>query len=94
MSNNDRKQKPAHTIKCGPIEAAIWENDGKEGAFFTFTLGRFYKDRNDEWQTSDSFGARNELDAIQAVQQATSWIRSQEGRAAVSLEPTDEQTAA
>ena len=78
MSKTNPK-KPVHRVKAGPIEVSIWENDSREGTFFSMTLGRFYKDKQDKWQTADSFGVRNELNILDAVQEACAWARSQEG---------------
>ena len=74
------KTKPVHEVRMGRVRAAIWENDTKNGSMHNVTLTRLYKDDNDEWQDSTSFG-RDDLPLLAKVaDQAHSWIFSQNGR--------------
>lgn len=55
MENNAPEKK----FSTGAISATIWKNlgkskIGKEVEFRTITLQRRYKDKNDQWQTSNS----------------------------------------
>ena len=36
-------KKPNHTLRRGNLEAAIWSNDGKNGAFYRVTFSRRYQ---------------------------------------------------
>ncbi len=64
---------PVARIKIGGVSAAIFRNEGEEGAFHTATIERSYKD-GDEWKTTNSFGTKN-LAALSAVsQQATAKV--------------------
>ena len=46
---------PASKVKIFPISAAIWRNEGSNGAFYSATFERSYKDAQGNWKSSDSF---------------------------------------
>jgi hypothetical protein len=60
-------------VKAGSIRAAIWENDGREGVFYTFTLERLYK-AADGWKSTDSFSHRDAANLSAAAAMASAWI--------------------
>src|SRR5271154_4326456 len=70
------KQRPAHEIRLGRIRAAIWENQGENGAWYNVTLSRNYKD-GDEWKSSASFGRDELLTVAKVADLANSWIHEQ-----------------
>ena len=49
-------RKPADKFHEGPVHVSIWENDGPKGAFRTASFEIRYK-KQDQWQTSHSYGA-------------------------------------
>ena len=49
-------KKPVHELRMGRIRAAIWENETKNGTVHNVTVSRLYKDDNDKWSDSTSFG--------------------------------------
>ncbi len=57
---NDKKQ-PEKKFRAGGITATIWQNnvakDGKETSFNTVNLERSYKDKEGNWQSTNSFRA-------------------------------------
>ena len=68
------QQLPVARFKAGEVSSALWENQVQvKGATVTMlkaTVQRRYKDRNGEWQSSQSFG-RNEIPlAIHCLQKA------------------------
>lgn len=68
------QQLPVARFKAGEVSSALWENQVQvKGATVTMlkaTVQRRYKDRNGEWQSSQSFG-RNEIPlAIHCLQNA------------------------
>ena len=66
--------KPVHEIRMGRIKAAIWENETQNGTRHNVTVQRIYKDEQQEWQSSDSFG-RDDLPLLaKVVDQAHTWI--------------------
>ena len=72
------KRLPAHQFKAGPISAAIWANDAKKAdgemsTFYTITLNRVYKDK-DDWKHTNSLRT-NDLPRAQLVlQKAFEWL--------------------
>jgi len=67
-------KKPKHNIRVGACQVAIWENRAKvKGADVTFLsaqVSRGYKDKNDEWQKTDSFGLNDVPKIILALNKA------------------------
>lgn len=50
-------QRPADAIRLGAVQAAIWRNESDEGRInYNITLERLFKDADDKWQSSTSFG--------------------------------------
>jgi hypothetical protein len=67
--------KPATAFRSGNVNAAIWENTGEKGGFFSVTFSRPYKDAKGNWKTSSSYGL-NDLDALSFVtEMAKDWVR-------------------
>ena len=52
-------RKPIENVKVGAVEATIWPNEGANGPYPTFTLSRFYKDPEDNWQRTKTFRAKD-----------------------------------
>ena len=57
MTTED-KQKPVRKVQSGPVSGAIWENDGKEGTFYSVTFERRYKD-GEEYKNASNYGAND-----------------------------------
>ena len=56
---NSTGNQPEKKFSTGAINATVWKNTGKsktgeEVEFRTITLQRAYKDKNDEWQHTNS----------------------------------------
>lgn len=69
MSN----ERPIHEIRIGKVKAAIWQNQGDSGTFFSVTFSRVYK-TEEGWQSNGSFW-RDELPLVAKVaDQAHTWI--------------------
>ena len=65
--------EPIHKAQLGRISVAVWENeskvdDGVIRTFHTVTLERSYKDKDDNWQTTQQLGGRDIGDAIALLQ--------------------------
>lgn len=70
--------KPAKRFRVGFVEAAIWKNEGTgDRSFYSVTLRRSYKDNDGEWQTADSLGHADLLNAAKALERAELWISNQ-----------------
>jgi hypothetical protein len=50
------KVQPAEEIRIGSVKAAIWRNEGEQGAYFTVTLQRLYRTEDGKWQSTAGFG--------------------------------------
>ena len=70
MNNNE----PIQRFRAGQVEGAIWENkvqvNGQATTILKASVNRRYKDRNGNWQSSQSF-SRNEIPlALYVLQKA------------------------
>ena len=67
-------KKPVHEIRMGRIRASVWENDTANGTMFNVTFSRLFKDDNDKWANSSSFG-RDDLPLLAKIaDRAHSWL--------------------
>ena len=55
----------------------IWKNDGDKGAWYSVTATRNYK-QGEEWKESDSFGFDDLLTMAKLLDQAHTWIMTQQ----------------
>jgi len=62
----NEKAKPVSEVKFGSIVASIWKNESKNGVFYNVTISRIYKDGEENWKRSDSFG-RDDLLTVAKV---------------------------
>ena len=79
-------QTPIAKFRAGAVSAALWENDievkGRTITILKATVQRRYKDKDDNWQSSDSF-SRNEIPlAIYCLQKAFDKIIETQSEAA------------
>ncbi|MFO0849881.1 MAG: hypothetical protein U0871_15200 [Gemmataceae bacterium] len=58
--------KPVHEVRLGRIRVAVWLNDTENGPRYNVQITRLYKDKNDKWQDSASFG-RDDLPLVAKV---------------------------
>jgi len=73
-SERPQQSRPHHEIRLGRIKAAIWANDGEHGVRHSVTVCRIYKDRDDRWQTTLSFGRDDLLLVAKVLDLAHTWI--------------------
>lgn len=70
-----QNRKPATAFRCGTVNAAVWQNTGEKGPFFSVTFSRPYKDAEGKWKNAASYGL-NDLDALSSVaEMAKEWVR-------------------
>lgn len=75
-----QNKKPATTLRCGGIKAAIWMNSGGKGPFYNATFSRPFKDAEGQWRNSASFGLAD-LEALTALAaQVKAWIADHANR--------------
>lgn len=75
MSQEPKKQ-PADKFNEGPVHVSIWENAGPKGAFRTASLQLRFKDKNEEWQTGNSYSSSDLKHLEKAAQEARSRIEN------------------
>jgi hypothetical protein len=73
------KAKPAHKIRSGGIEVAVWRQESEKGPWYNVTMSRSYK-KDEEWKKSDSFGSDDVLLLAKLLDQAHTWIISQSSK--------------
>jgi hypothetical protein len=70
--------RPVHTIRYGTIHAAVWRNMVDNGnasrPLYCVTFSRSYKDGENNWKESGSFGADDLLLLAKAANDAHSYI--------------------
>ena len=68
------QKKPATVFRSGSVKAAVWENAGAKGPFFSATFSRPYKDVEGKWRNTSNFGLF-ELEALMNVAlEAREWV--------------------
>ena len=68
------KAKPVHEIRLGRIRAAIWLNETENGPRYNAQISRLYKDKNDKWKDSSSFGSEDLPLVAKVAELAMVWI--------------------
>ena len=92
---NKTGNQPEKKFRAGAISATVWQNQGqskKTGdavTYRTISLQRGYKDKNDQWQNTNSFRINDLPRAAVVIKQAYEYLvtKQQEDSAAVSEEP-------
>ena len=85
MASNT-KARPVHEVRMGRVKAAIWENETQNGARHNVTVSRIYKDADDQWRDSTSFGREDLPLVAKVVDQAHTWIYDS-GNGSTSFDP-------
>jgi hypothetical protein len=79
-ANGTGKERPAHEIRLGRIKATIWANPQENGVRYTATCCRLYKDEENKWRSSDSFGREDVPLLCKVLDLAHTWMyQEQEG---------------
>lgn len=63
-------RKPDETLRDGALKAVIWRNEGENGAFFSVTLAKTYKDDRGQYQDTHSFSSGDLLRVSELSRQA------------------------
>jgi hypothetical protein len=74
-------QQPFHSFGYGVIRAAVWRNENDDpgkGIRFNVTFERGYKDKDNKWQSSNSFGRDDLLVLCELAREAFQYIHSQQ----------------
>jgi hypothetical protein len=79
-TTSDKASKPAHKLRDGAIEVAIWRNEGEKGVWYSVTATRSFK-QGEEWKQTDSFGQDDLLALAKLLDLAHTWILTQQQQA-------------
>jgi len=71
------KAKPANKFRNGALTVTIWKNDSEKGSWYSVNAARSYK-QGEEWKESDSFGFDDLLPLAKLLDQAHTWILTQQ----------------
>lgn len=71
MSDDQNEpRRPEETLREGPLKAAIWRNEGENGAYHSVTVARTYKDREGNLQDIQSFRPKDMLGLSELARRA------------------------
>lgn len=82
--------KPVHEIRHRSIRATIWRNETKNGAMYTVTVSRSYRDA-EVWKDSHSFAFDDLMTLAKALYDAHSAISAQMARDRAASRPPARQ---
>jgi len=70
--------KPLFKARGGDgVELTVWPVESEKGPGHRFTMERSYKDKNDQWQRTGSFGPYNTGDLLKVLIEYTAWASTQ-----------------
>lgn len=70
--------RPVHEIRMGKIVATAWRNVAADGvAWYSVSLSRLYKDKDDAWKKASSLGVDDLLVAAQVLTAMRWWVAAQ-----------------
>ncbi|MFN0012176.1 MAG: hypothetical protein ACKVS8_11100 [Phycisphaerales bacterium] len=72
------KTKPAHTVRCGLIRAAIWRNESENGPFYNATFERRFRGGDGQWKGTTGYGRDDLLALAKVADSAHTWICQQQ----------------
>ena len=80
--------KPVHTVRHRNIKAAVWVNETEKGPMYNVTLSRSYRDEQNEWHDSQSFGYDDLMNVAALLYEAHAFISAERAKfAATSPRP-------
>ncbi|MBW2966392.1 hypothetical protein KY342_04785 [Candidatus Woesearchaeota archaeon] len=94
QENKNTGNQPEKKFRAGAISATVWQNlgqskkTGEEVSYRTISLQRGYKDKNDQWQNTNSFRVNDLPRAAVVLKQAYEYlVTKQQDSTAVTEEP-------
>jgi hypothetical protein len=66
--------KPVASIRYQGVEATVWSNTDERGEFYNVTFQRRYQDKEQQWQTSHSYGPSDVLALAKVANMAATRI--------------------
>jgi len=80
MTQETTGNQPEKKFRAGVISATVWQNQGQNKttgesvAYRTISLQRGYKDKNDQWQNTNSFRINDLPRAAVVLQKAYEYL--------------------
>lgn len=72
-----KNQKPVHQVRIDSMKAAIWENEGRKGTFYSVGLTRLYR-VDGKVEETHSFSGRDLGAVAQVLKLVAAWIEEHE----------------
>ncbi|GEM_PF-778973 len=72
------RNPPADTIRDGNVKATIWKRESEDGAFFSTSFARTYRDEKGDYRDSNSFSGPDLLKVSELAR--TAYARTNELR--------------
>ncbi len=73
-------QAPEHKVHYGRVDVAVWRRQAEGHTWYSFSLSRSYKDKDEQWQRTSSLDEEDLLPAALALQEAYAWSQAQRQR--------------
>ena len=92
VQNEDKQEpnRPVDTLRDGNLKASIWRNEGENGASYSTTFARVWRDDQGRWHDSQSYSGTDMLRLGELSRSA--YHRTNELRREHTLEQSQEQT--
>ncbi len=72
----EANHKPVQEFRTGAIKAVVWSNSGRNGTFYSVSVGRLYKD-GDKWKIGQSISQDDLPTLSNLIEKARAWILEQ-----------------
>ena len=69
-----KKKQPVATVRLGNIKAAVWENESNGSFWYNVSFSVLYKNKDDEWCSSNYFKARDLLRMAKVAELAHDYV--------------------
>ena len=79
-SSENPGQRPEHTIRYGRVEVAIWQRQSEDRTWYSFSLSRSYKDKDEQWQRTSKLDEDDLLPTAKALEEAYAWANAKRQR--------------
>lgn len=77
VSKKENK-KPVATFRAGQVTASVWSKvetiNKKEVTFYNVTIVKNYKDKEEEWNQTSSFGREDLIKVLLVTQKASEYV--------------------
>jgi len=75
----EKSKLPETKFRAGAVSATVWKNSGetKTGdrtSYYSVSIDRLYKDRNDKWQATNSLRVNDMPKAVLVLQKAYEYV--------------------